>query len=93
MEKDYEKGSDTMKSRRKFLSESAAMATAFPFIAAKVLAKDRDQAIAGERFNPGKKIIRDAIKLAQKGKSNNIPPVLRDEILENPDAVFLIKPL
>ena len=80
-----------MKSRRKFLSAGAAMVTAFPFITSKTIGKDRDQAIAARRFDPGKKIIRDAIKLSQKGKSKNIPPVLRDEILENPDAVFLIK--
>ena len=34
--------------------------------------------------------IRDGIKLLKKGEKNNIAPVLREELLDNPDAVFII---
>ena len=34
--------------------------------------------------------IRDGVKLLKKGEKGNTAPVLREEILENPDAVFFI---
>jgi uncharacterized protein (DUF362 family) len=34
--------------------------------------------------------IRDGIKILKKGEKNNSAPVLREEILDNPDAVFII---
>ena len=34
--------------------------------------------------------IRDVVKILKKGEKNNVPPVLREEILENPNAVFII---
>ena len=33
--------------------------------------------------------IGDGVKILKKGEKGNIPPVLRDEILENPKAVFI----
>ena len=44
---------------------------------------------------PGKTIgmsISDVCKILDEGEKNNIPPVLREEILDNPDAVFIIYP-
>ncbi len=35
--------------------------------------------------------IEDGMKILEKGRKNNIPPVLREEILDNPNAVFIIK--
>ncbi|MFC1528378.1 DUF362 domain-containing protein [Candidatus Latescibacterota bacterium] len=34
--------------------------------------------------------IRDVLKILKKGEKNNIPAVLREEILDNPNAVFII---
>lgn len=34
--------------------------------------------------------IRDVVKILKKGEKNNIHPVLREEILDNPKAVFII---
>lgn len=34
--------------------------------------------------------IREGVKILKKGEKGNIAPVLREEILENPDAVFII---
>ena len=34
--------------------------------------------------------IRGALKILKKGEKNNIAPVLREEILDNPNAVFII---
>jgi uncharacterized protein (DUF362 family) len=35
--------------------------------------------------------IRDGLKILRKGEKGNIAPVLREEILDNPTAVFIIK--
>lgn len=34
--------------------------------------------------------IKDALKILKNGEKNNVPPVLREEILDNPKAVFII---
>ncbi len=34
--------------------------------------------------------ISDVLKILKKGERGNIPPMLKEEILENPDAVFII---
>ncbi|MBT4483915.1 MAG: hypothetical protein HOC71_09585, partial [Candidatus Latescibacteria bacterium] len=34
--------------------------------------------------------IRDGVRILKKGEKGNTAPVLREEILDNPDAVFLI---
>ncbi len=34
--------------------------------------------------------IGDVVKILKKGRKGNVPPVLREEILDNPDAVFII---
>lgn len=35
--------------------------------------------------------IEDGMKILEKGRKGNIPPVLREEILENPNAVFIVR--
>jgi uncharacterized protein (DUF362 family) len=35
--------------------------------------------------------IEDGMKILDKGRKGNVPPVLREEILDNPNAVFIIK--
>ncbi|MBN1292149.1 MAG: DUF362 domain-containing protein [Candidatus Latescibacteria bacterium] len=80
-----------MTSRRTFLSRSAAMITALPVFSSAVNASAKDIEAAGAYSDPGQFLVRDGQKAAQKGKKNNIPPVLREEILENPRAVFIIK--
>ena len=35
--------------------------------------------------------IEDGLKILKKGRKNNFAPVIREEILDNPDAVFIIK--
>ncbi len=39
----------------------------------------------------GAVLVSDSIDKAQKGKKKNVPPVLREEILDNPNAVFLVE--
>lgn len=80
-----------MKNRRDFLKTGAILCSGLPILSAPALASQKDTDRAKEWFDPGLKLPRDGIKFAKKNKKNNIPPVLRDEILENPRAVFIIK--
>ena len=77
--------------RRDFLKTSALLFPGLPVFAENTYANQRDIQQAKEPFDPGIKLVRDGIEAAKKGKKNNIPPVLRDEILENPQSVFLIR--
>lgn len=80
-----------MTNRREFIKKSAAMFTALPVFSENVFASPKDTERAKARFDPGMKLVRDGLEYAKKGKKNNIPPVLREEILENPNAVFVIR--
>lgn len=80
-----------MKSRREFLAAGAALFTALPVFPEKVWASAKDLESAKEHLDPGMHLVRDGLTWAEKGKANNISPVLREEILENPDAVFVIR--
>lgn len=80
-----------MSSRRDFLSTGAAFITAMPVFYGNAFASQYDIDRSKERYDPGRKLVRNGIEYAKKGKKNNIPPVLREEILENPGAVFVIK--
>lgn len=82
-----------MTSRRKFLSTcaGASLISALPVFSSRVTASEKDLAVAGDYFDSGQKLVRDGQKAAKKWKKNNIPPVLREEILDNPRAVFLIR--
>lgn len=80
-----------MQNRRNFLKSSAALFSALPVFGEDVLATRRDIDRAKERSDPGRKLLRDGNASAKKGKKNNIPPVLREEILDNPRAVFIVR--
>ena len=80
-----------MTTRRKFLAAGAAMFSALPVFTEQIRASERDIDMAGGHSDPGINLVRDGLEYARKGKSNNIPPVLREEILENPRSVFIIR--
>lgn len=80
-----------MVSRRRFIKTGAAMFTALPVFSDMYNASARDIERAGSYSDPGQKRVRDGLSYAKKHRKNNIPPVLREEILENPRAVFVIR--
>ena len=80
-----------MLNRRKFLSQSTALISALPVFSSAVTASAKDIEVSKAYSDPGQFLVRDGQKSSKKGKKNNIPPMLRDEILENPRAVFIIK--
>ncbi|MFC1693520.1 DUF362 domain-containing protein [Candidatus Latescibacterota bacterium] len=80
-----------MKNRRDFLKKGAFVFSALPVFSGNTYASQRDIERARERFDPGMKKVRDGLKAAQRGKKKNIPPVLREEILENPRSVFIVR--
>ena len=55
------------------------------FIRGKDVSYEPDQPLESTGLN-----IREGVKLLKKGEKGNTVPVLREEILENPDAVFFI---
>jgi uncharacterized protein (DUF362 family) len=78
-----------MKRRTFLLSALGAAMTARTFGA--VFIRGRD--VSYEPDQPLTSIglrIDDALKILKKGENGNIPPVLREEILDNPNAVFII---
>jgi uncharacterized protein (DUF362 family) len=79
-----------MISRRHFL-KAGVFLPGIPLFSDGMYAASEKAEKAAARFDPGINLVRDGISHAQKGKKNNIPPVLREEILENPKAVFLIR--
>jgi len=77
--------------RRTFLSSMAGMALAAssganPLLKQHDISWEPDEALKskGLRISDGLEILRD-------GEKSNIAPVLREEILDNPDAVFIIR--
>lgn len=77
--------------RRTFIATAlgAAMTTrAFPavFIRGRDVSYEPDQPLESMGLR-----IEDGVKILQKGRKGNVPPVLREEILDNPNAVFIIK--
>ena len=80
-----------MKDRRNFLKTGAALITALPVFAEHVNASEKDIERSLDYYDPGRKLVRDGQSHARKNKKNNIPPVLREEILDNPRAVFVIR--
>ncbi len=81
--------------RRAFLTAApgaaAGLAMTGPALARDVFTREQDVS-----YEPDQALtsigttIRDGVKLLQKGEKGNIRPVLREEILDNPDAVFVI---
>ncbi|MFC1538544.1 DUF362 domain-containing protein [Candidatus Latescibacterota bacterium] len=80
-----------MPSRRDFLLTGAALISALPVFHGNTFASRYDIDRSKERRDPGMKLVRDGIEYAKKGRKQNIPPVLREEILDNPQAVFVIR--
>ena len=81
-----------MKRRDFFLTATgAAVSTALPSLSHAQLASRRDVSYEPNRPLDSTGIsIRDGNKILKKGEKNNTAPVLREEILDNPDAVFII---
>jgi len=80
-----------MSNRREFLAGGAAFFSALPVFRDTVQASERDVERAAACRDPGMKLVREGIAFAKKNRKNNIPPVLREEILDNPEAVFIIR--
>ena len=80
-----------MTGRREFIKKSAVFFSALPVFSGNAFTDQRDIDRAKERFDPGQKLVRDGLKHAKENKKNNISPVLREEILDNPNAVFIIR--
>ncbi len=80
-----------MTSRRDFLTGGAAFITALPVFYGNAFARKYDIDRSKERYDPGRKLVRDGIKFAKNGKKENSAPVLREEILDNTEAVFVIR--
>ncbi len=80
-----------MISRRDFLKTSAISIPCFSVLAGSAHATKKDKERAEQRYDPGINLVHDGIKYAKKHKKDNISPVLCEEILENPRAVFIIR--
>ena len=77
--------------RRTFLS-AAIGASVTSTIRADKLLKKIDASWEPDEELPSKGLsIHDGVSLLKKGEKQNIAPVLREEILDNPNAVFIIK--
>jgi len=79
--------------RRKFLKTAASVAMTAGIAGESLaqLANKRDVSYEPNRPLESTGLsIEDGVKLLKKGEKGNIHPVLRDEILENPNAVFII---
>lgn len=73
--------------RRQFLK----LFPGLPVFAGNAFASTRDIDKAKERPDSGRKLVRDALAYVEQHKAENTPPVLREEILDNPGAVFIFK--
>jgi uncharacterized protein (DUF362 family) len=81
--------------RREFLRAAPGTAVGLA-ISAQASARDvftRERDVSYEPDKPLESTgirIKEGVKLLKKGRKGNIPPVVREEIMENPDAVFVI---
>jgi len=80
-----------MSNRREFMKKSTVMFSALPVFAGNEAVSAREIDKSKERLDPGVKLVRDGIKFARENKKQNTPPVLREEIMDNPNAVFIIR--
>jgi len=80
-----------MRTRRSFIKSGTAFFSALPVFADDALASQRDKDRARERSDPGRLLLRHGQEYAKRGRDNNIIPVLREEIFENPHAVFILR--
>ncbi|MCE5251511.1 DUF362 domain-containing protein [bacterium] len=82
-----------MKRRTFFRAATGAVVAAHAWMRSAWSAVNERDVTVDYATKPGKTTgmrIRDVCKILDKGEKNNIPPVLREEILDNPDAVFII---
>jgi len=80
-----------MPNRREFLSTGAVFLTALPVFHDNASANPSMREKAKERLDPGMKRVRDGLEYARQHKKSNRSPVLREEILDNPGAVFILQ--
>ncbi len=80
-----------MTDRRRFLAAGAAFVTALPVFAKRAAAAPADAERAQAYRDPGVRLVRDGVAFAREQRRDNIRPVLREEILDNPGAVFLVR--
>ncbi|MCE5250188.1 DUF362 domain-containing protein [bacterium] len=80
-----------MVKRRDFIKTGMAALPGLAVLAGSVHAAPKSIESPGGRADPGINLVKDGISYAEKHKKGNIPPVLREEILDNPRAVFLIR--
>ncbi len=77
--------------RRDFLRATSGLLTGLPLLAQCAQIKS-DRALGNKPLLYAKKYSIDAaMKRAEAGEKGNIPPVIREEILDNPNAVFIIR--
>ncbi|MFC1693028.1 DUF362 domain-containing protein [Candidatus Latescibacterota bacterium] len=80
--------------RREFILSAAAstgLAMSSHVSARNVFIRGRDVTYEPDQYLKSTGLrIRDVVKLLKKGEKGNTPPVLREEILDNPKAVFII---
>lgn len=77
--------------RREILKTGAAVCMGMYIPPLFAHAAPNDIAAAKDYLDPGMNRVIDGVRYAKKGRSSNIPPVLREEILDNPRAVFVVK--
>ncbi len=77
--------------RREILKTGAAVCMGMYIPPLFAHAAPNDIAAAKDHLDPGMNRVIDGVRYAKKGRLNNIPPVLREEILDNPRAVFVVK--
>lgn len=79
-----------MMRRREFMAAGASMFAAMQLPVLHAHASEKDAAAALDFPDPGMHLVRDGLEYAKKGRKKNVPPVLREEIMENPSAVFVV---
>lgn len=86
------KGENMKTGRREFLTAAPGLIAGLPFIAQCAYMKSGAKPKEEEAPPYAKKYsVGTAMKRAAAGEKGNTPPVLREEILDNPNAVFLVR--
>ncbi|MBN1291631.1 MAG: DUF362 domain-containing protein [Candidatus Latescibacteria bacterium] len=77
--------------RRDFITAATGVVAGLPLFAqcsylGKTAKREEKVVLYAKKYS-----VETAMKRAQAGTNSNVPPVLREEILDNPDAVFLVR--
>ncbi len=80
-----------MTDRRKFLAHGAAILTGLRLPNLYAQAGLYDSVPVAEHLDPGMHLVRHAQKYADAHRDENIPPLLREEVLDSPSAVFAVR--